>query len=430
MLIFFGLACSDYSLQGKDFSNGQGDIDPSQITPTDHPTIIVQPSPIEFGNVMKDCTSQPIEVTVTNRGYETLDVSDITFVDDISESFVHNASSFALEFDESYNFEVVFTPSLYRDFDVGLQVQSNDPTQSKVTVPTTGQGVSGALYEQSYVQEGYNKVDVLWVIDNSCSMSESISKVDDNFEVFLDQFQGLQIDYQMAAITTDMTDTNESGRIQGDIITQNTPQSVALNTFLQAVGFGGSGDEKGLEATQKALTAPLINTDNQGFLRSDASLSVIVISDENDDSSITSSSFVSWFRTLKPDPNMLRFNGFVGLSLGNNSLGCTIASVGEKYIETAYQTQGFAIDLCISNYDMALQELSAAAAGLRVQFPLDKEPSSLATIIVEVDGTPISQGLDGWTYDINTNSIIFHGDNIPQPDSTVFFQYETPISCE
>ena len=145
---------------------------------------------------------------------------------------------------------------------------------------------------------------------------------------------------------------------------------------------------------------------------------------------MTSSSFVSWFRTLKSDPNMLRFNGFIGLGLGNNSLGCTIASVGEKYIEAAHQTQGFAIDLCISNYDMALQELSAAAAGLRVQFPLDKEPSSLATMIVEVDGVPVSQGLDGWTYDINTNSIIFHGDNSPQPDSNVFFQYETPISCE
>lgn len=430
MLILLGLACSDYSLQGKDYPNGQGDIDPSQITPTEHPTIIVQPSPIEFGNVMKDCVSQPIEVTVTNRGYETLEVEDIDFVDDVSESFSHNASSFTLEFDDSYSFEVVFTPLLYRDFEVGLQVQSNDPTQSKVTVPTTGTGVSGALYEQSTIQEGYNKVDVLWVIDNSCSMSESISKVDENFEVFLDQFQGLQVDYQMAVITTDMTDSNESGRIQGDIITQNTPQSAALNTFLQTVGFGGSGDEKGLEATKSALTAPLINTENQGFLRQEASLSVIVISDENDDSSITTSSFVSWFRSLKSDPNMLRFNGFVGLSLGSNSLGCSITSVGEKYIEAAYQTQGFAIDLCISNYDMALQELSAAAAGLRIQFPLDKEPSSLASIIVEVDGVPVSQGLDGWTYDINTNSIVFHGESIPQPDSNVFFQYEPPISCE
>lgn len=429
-MILFLWACSDYALQGKGNGNGDGISDPSEVMPTDHPNIVVQPTPIAFDNTLKDCSSEPVVVTVTNRGHEELSVTDIQFTGDVSSSFSHTGSAFELAFDEQITFEAHFHPQLYRDFEVGLQFESNDPVHAKLTVPTLGSGVSGALYEQSYVQEGYSQVDVLWVIDNSRSMSESIAKVEDNFSVFLGQFQNLQLDYQMAIITTDMSEAAESGRIQGSIITQNTPQNTALSTFIQSVGFGGSGDEMGFEATQKALSAPLINSENTGFLRSNASLSVIVISDEDDSSVMDAPAFVTWLLSLKSDPNQIRFNGFVGLSLGSNSPGCSITSVGTKYIEAAARTQGFAIDLCISNYDTALQELSSAAAGLRVHFPLDEEPASLASIVVEVNGERVEQGLDGWTYNIDENAIVFHGDTIPQPGANVYFSYEASMICE
>ena len=51
--------------------------------------------------------------------------------------------------------------------------------------------------------------------------------------------------------------------------------------------------------------------------------------------------------------------------------------------------------------DVALEALSAAAAGLQLRFPLDEEPSSLSTISVEVNGQGVAQDLyDGWTYEV------------------------------
>ena len=102
-LFILGLACSDYSLQEKGAGNGLIDDESDFVEPTEHPNIVVQPSPLIFSNVLKDCASEPIVVTVSNRGYETLDVSDISFVSDQSGSFSHNGQPFSLSFESYYS---------------------------------------------------------------------------------------------------------------------------------------------------------------------------------------------------------------------------------------------------------------------------------------------------------------------------------------
>ena len=94
-------------------------------------------------------------------------------------------------------------------------------------------------------------------------------------------------------------------------------------------------------------------------------------------------------------------------------------------------SNGFAVDLCSTNYEIALQELSAASAGLRVLFSLDETPASLADISVTVAGQKIQQDLyTGWTYDVNSNAIRFHGDAIPGPGETVSFEYTVATECQ
>ena len=71
-----------------------------------------------------------------------------------------------------------------------------------------------------------------------------------------------------------------------------------------------------------------------------------------------------------------------------------------------------------------------SAAGLIVRFPLEKEPTSMSSITVTVDGQEVSQNLfDGWTYDAREVAIVFHGDSIPENGSTVNVSYEIPASC-
>ena len=111
-------------------------------------------------------------------------------------------------------------------------------------------------------------------------------------------------------VTTDMDDPNDSGRFQGNVITPETSNPVYEFTQQANQGSNGSATEQGFAAVQAALTEPLLSGANAGFLRDDATLSVIVVSDEDDSSSINAASFTSWFQSLKAEPEMARFNGF------------------------------------------------------------------------------------------------------------------------
>ena len=48
-----------------------------------------------------------------------------------------------------------------------------------------------------------NKIDILWVIDNSGSMQTSQANVQANFQSFISEFEAKGLDFQMAVTTTD-----------------------------------------------------------------------------------------------------------------------------------------------------------------------------------------------------------------------------------
>lgn len=171
---------------------------------------------------------------------------------------------------------------------------------------------------------GANKVDILWVVDNSGSMCEEQASLRENFDAFMEKLIEVGVDYHMAVITTDMEDPLESGRFQnipdGEpgascqltvdvsqcpspenggvypplVIRADDPQYLKEDgTFDLAklklhfgcnatTGTRGSGFEMGLESVHAALSPDALETYNSGFLRPDAYLAVIFITDEND----------------------------------------------------------------------------------------------------------------------------------------------------
>ena len=61
---------------------------------------------------------------------------------------------------------------------------------------------------------------------------------------------------------------------------------------------------------------------------------------------------------------------------------------------------------------------------LLVEFPLDRKPL-VETIVVSVNGKIITKSeIDGWTYFEANNSIRFHGNAVPGPDSTINVDFE------
>ena len=60
-----------------------------------------------------------------------------------------------------------------------------------------------------------NTVDILLVVDDSCSMAEEQEKLSTNFESFISAFDGVDVDWQMAVTTTDTYRTDVPGRFKG-----------------------------------------------------------------------------------------------------------------------------------------------------------------------------------------------------------------------
>jgi hypothetical protein len=429
------LACNEYDLNRPGEDKAAPVTDTGEPPDPIHPDIRISPSTIEFGIIPRDCPAPTQEVTVKNVGANTLEVSDIRVAGDAAPSFGHQGVSPVLEPGEEYVFDVEFTPTAWTTYHVDLEVDSNDPDDGTVAVPMNGVGGEDALYEEVFFQDHYSEVDVLWVVDNSCSMSGALAQVQTSFDAFIDQFLTLNLDYHIGVVTTDMDDPDQGGRLVGNVITANTsnPKSEFMAAIAQ--GANGSADEEGLAAAQAALTEPLSSGDNAGFMRTAAALAVIVVTDEDDSSSVSSSSFGNWFNGLKADPDDSTFSSICG----DTGAGCSnwnafpdviTAMPGEKYIDVVGATGGVWQSICTQDFDRALQHISITAVGMRFAFELTATPSNVSALTVFVDNVSVPYGgTDGWTYDAATNSVVFDGTAIPEAGDRIEVSYPVSDGC-
>lgn len=158
------------------------------------------------------------------------------------------------------------------------------------------------------------KMDILFVIDNSGSMAEEQSNLASNLPMFIDvlnQFStsaGDQLDWRAAIATTgrDLTynvtfpppfnitmplsEHGENGVFQtgsscGMVrkwVERNDADPKTEFACAAKLGTSGSGIEMPLYATKLALGDRVSDGTNAGFLRDDALLAVVILTDEND----------------------------------------------------------------------------------------------------------------------------------------------------
>ncbi len=197
--------------------------------------------------------------------------------------------------------------------------------------------------------------DILFVVDNSGSMADEQDNLAANFEFFINQIAGGDSDYRIAVVSMDQDNNIEKqGRIvtnfaQGpyrerldterDACTDSTPAVEAgcfrgpdpatriistktmsrddqIRIFQQNVGIGscGSGSETGLSASIDALQSAQ-NGCNTDFLRPEANLVVIYLSDEQDTDNTPLATYIAQLSAIKP-PEKIRLAAIVGFADG------------------------------------------------------------------------------------------------------------------
>jgi hypothetical protein len=259
--------------------------------------------------------------------------------------------------------------------------------------------------------QGQRKVDILWVVDNSGSMSTHQANLIKNVDLFINQFVAKGgLEWKMGVISTDIRQPPFAGFTPTSAINYAQPDGVArFQAAIRRLGTSGDSVERMFAPIQKHLT------DFPDFLRPEATLAIIIISDAAEQSSIRGSDMLSFIHAKKSgDHKKAIFYGaltptdFVCPPTGEDRW----AYAGSVFEEVIDGTKGKLYKLC-GDFGQNLADLGRDLI-TRVERPYIalKDRPNPSSIRVVYKGKDLSGGMpeDGgyWIYDFDLNRVVFH----------------------
>jgi hypothetical protein len=448
---------------------------PHQVVPvhgaSQEPCALIAPNDLDFGTVKPGCATRDREFQIINTCSSPLILGTIEMNEGVSDEFFIRSTppvGFAIQPGLSATFTMAYRPE-DEGTDTGSVFVNVQNTLEPYMATLRGHAALDATQTDSFEQNERPKVDLLWVIDNSGSMSEEQTAIANNLKPFLSFAQAQQIDYQIGVTTTGLTPASgcpgganggEDGRLfpvdnsRPRIITPNTPNMEAVWQANVAVG-DCHGTEEGFEAAYRALHDPVIdncddprhpepNDGNCGFLRTEAHLSIIEVTDEADQSAGTVNFYYNAFLALKGFRNTHLFNYHA--ITGEKGTGCHSgtgdAEAGDKLIGMVEKTKGGVFQsICAPDWAVSLRAMSAAAFGFQTCFFLGNQPEDTnanglisdteGEIEVRMNGHVVAsrapQGQQIWQYSKDQIAVCFNPLSVPEPGTQIDVAYR--VAC-
>jgi hypothetical protein len=320
-------------------------------------------------------------------------------------------------------------------------------------IPLTAAGTTGAAATDTFDQLESPVVDVLWAIDNSGSMAEEQVGLAANVPLFTSYAASLRSDFHIGVTTSEINDayTADTGACRGNVAPgwlyycPGTPKWVEPTTPNLASVLGNNlrpgtccsdSQEAVLEAAKLVFTEPNLSDPgiNGGFLRPEARLVTIFVTDEIDQSDSPVDYYVDFFRRLKGGRGKDQFSATIITGLDSKTLkpaACSSANGDAEDGSRLYEFwqkvgNGLAISICDTNWAANLNRLALDVFIAQTSFPLSR-PGDPATINVTLNGQPIPRDTTnsgvGWTYDLATNTVTFGRKTIPTKGSRIEVRY-------
>ncbi len=290
------------------------------------------------------------------------------------------------------------------------------------------QGACG-LSEHFTVVPDTVPADVLLVIDDSCSMQTTQSVISDSTAAFIDPLVNAGVDLQVGIITTDTDDPSKSGRLQAQVAPRFLPSGSSLTmarswfTTNTLVGTNGSATETGRRAADLALSRPLVNNYNAGFLRSDADLHIVFVSDELDQSGSdpTLSSFFVTYDNLKAAPYEVTVHSIAGITSSCSGV------IAVDYLQISQLFGGFAGSICGDVFDHldAIANIILGSNSLVYAFHLANlaDPSTIQVELTVAGVGTFTLSPSQWAYDAASGTLELVGIT-PAAGTTVTVTYD------
>jgi len=252
---------------------------------------------------------------------------------------------------------------------------------------------------------GCEKIDILFVVDNSGSMGQEQTNLAANFPMFLSLIDQSGLDYRVAITTTGMNYTYSQATIPGGPVLPISVTGGDNGALLQPAGCGmtrrwiekadanaatafacaanvgtnGPSDEMPLAAMRAAFDERIADGTNAGFRRADALLAVVILTDENDcsyEQSVTLTLGQSLCTSMtEPPANYVTFlDGFTGdrgrwaaATIAGPGPGACTSSFGDadyaerlqQFVTTAGATTAVMSSICAGDLTLGLMDALA-----------------------------------------------------------------------
>ena len=288
--------------------------------------------------------------------------------------------------------------------------------ETEVVVEVPGEG--GDVWIDSFTQpHTMNGIDIVWLIDKSGSMSQHAQSVVDGIEQMM---LALPPTGWRLGITT-MAWSDSGSTQQFPLIPGDTVQD-AWDAYNNT---GNGGTEAGFDALYAYL---LENQYNQTWLREDAGLLVVFVSDEDEQSfrDFTSNpaglqDFINWYGSQRPSVFLASIVN-IHETVNDCNWGVPALYVGDRYIDATNAYSGVIVDICAEDWAPGVQE-AASQVVPHEEWELTHVPLE-DTVIVFVDTIEFTD----WIYNPLSNSVEFN--IIPPEGSLVEIGYVIDHSFE
>ncbi len=248
------------------------------------------------------------------------------------------------------------------------------------------------IWVDSFTQVGsYENIDILWVIDRSCSMNDNDPELLSGVESMMNLLSS-DINWRLKIITA-----GDRAVVQSDSfpLTRGATYSDALDMLNTLPNDGG---EEGFAALYDyVMHDPYAQT----WLRHNAALLVVFVSDEEEQSKMLVSDFTSWYRDLRAS---VYISSIVNVDGAESACAYPPASsnVGYKYIEATDYFNGNVIDICSTDWSSGVAEATSRVEPYE-SYVLTHIPYE-DTIVVFQDGIPYIE----WYYSALDNTVYFN----------------------
>ena len=277
----------------------------------------------------------------------------------------------------------------------------------EVEVEVPGDPV-GKQWVDSFVQPGgVDGVDILWVIDTSGSMFVYQTRLLDGIEAMLNALP--TSDWRLAMISNDpsaASNENQFPLVPGDDI-------IDAEDMFDSMNMGPW--EEGFDAAYEYIVN---NSYSSTWMRHDAALLVVFVSDEEEQSNgyfHNVSDFTTWYSTIRLGPVYLSSIVTQDPSVSVCSTPPSSVFVGDRYMEATNLYNGVIIDICADDWSAGVADASQQVDP-HEWYELTYEPIE-DSIRVFIDHVPNND----WTYQSSDNTVYFTA--IPDPGAWVEIVY-------